>query len=512
MSKNPAWFDTDKEGLAKLVEGRGKVFVLHELISNCWDTNTKRVEVSLIKNEGRPFADLMVRDEHPEGFKNLSHAFTLFAESERKGQSEKRGRFNLGEKLVLAVCRSATIQTTSGTLVFDEDGTRSKRAAKTDKGSVFMGKLRMNAEEFEEVCKSVKRLIAPAGVLTTFNNVVLPERLPIAVFSATLPTPIPDDEGVLRMRQRKTQVEVYEPLPGEPAAIYEMGIPVLDLIDGDRYSVNVMQKVPLSMQRDSVPPSYLRELRTFVLEAVAKKLTVETAKEAWVTDALQHPDIAPSVIVTALEKRFDKPIDKIAIFDPSDREANNVLVSKGFTVVAGGTLPAAAWDNIKRGGTIKPSGQIQPTPKPYSDDPDADPATVIPRADWTPAMQWVCDLSKTLAKELLNVPITVNMVKAGKHFSACYGASRREGIRRLKEHEEWAPGGTGCLDFNVEVLGTHWFKDAALSEVLALIAHELAHETEGNHLSERYHRALQDIAGKMTVFALHFPEHFKSRP
>jgi 3-(3-hydroxy-phenyl)propionate hydroxylase len=31
---------------------------------------------------------------------DLTHAFTLFAESAKKGDAEKRGRFNLGEKLV----------------------------------------------------------------------------------------------------------------------------------------------------------------------------------------------------------------------------------------------------------------------------------------------------------------------------------------------------------------------------------------------------------------------------
>jgi hypothetical protein len=44
----------------------------------------------------------------PGRVRDLSHAFTLFAESVKKGDAEKRGRFNLGEKLVLALCDEAT--------------------------------------------------------------------------------------------------------------------------------------------------------------------------------------------------------------------------------------------------------------------------------------------------------------------------------------------------------------------------------------------------------------------
>ena len=104
------WFDVDRKGLAKLLERRGKEFLVFELIQNAWDQNVEEVTVTLREHDAFPGNyDLRVEDDDPEGFTDLAHAYTLFAESEKKGDVHKRGRFNVGEKLVLAMCESATI-------------------------------------------------------------------------------------------------------------------------------------------------------------------------------------------------------------------------------------------------------------------------------------------------------------------------------------------------------------------------------------------------------------------
>ncbi len=78
----------------------------------------------------------------PEGFKDLSHAFTLFADSNKKADPGKRGRFNLGEKLVLAICDQATISTTKGTIHFEDSERRASRSRRQP-GSLFEGVIRM---------------------------------------------------------------------------------------------------------------------------------------------------------------------------------------------------------------------------------------------------------------------------------------------------------------------------------------------------------------------------------
>lgn len=120
------WFDIDKGGLAKLMARRGKAFILYELIQNAWDQRSSIVHVELTK-AGERVAVLPVDDDDPEGFADLRHAWTLFAESGKKADPERRGRFNLGEKLVLAVCEEASISSTSGTVMFDAKGRHRSR-------------------------------------------------------------------------------------------------------------------------------------------------------------------------------------------------------------------------------------------------------------------------------------------------------------------------------------------------------------------------------------------------
>src|SRR5258708_867892 len=84
-----AWFDVDKKGLGKLVAGRSKAFVLYELLQNAWDQNVTTVQVKLSCLTGRPESEIEVEDDDPDGFADLAHAYTLFAESGKKGHAAK---------------------------------------------------------------------------------------------------------------------------------------------------------------------------------------------------------------------------------------------------------------------------------------------------------------------------------------------------------------------------------------------------------------------------------------
>jgi len=108
------WFDVDREGLRRLLEQHGKGRLVAELLQNALDETVTAVAVKLALLPGRPLAELSVEDDAPEGFLNLGHAYTLFAESYKKARPDKRGRFNLGEKLLLAACLEAHIVTTTG--------------------------------------------------------------------------------------------------------------------------------------------------------------------------------------------------------------------------------------------------------------------------------------------------------------------------------------------------------------------------------------------------------------
>lgn len=118
------------------------------------------------------------REDHydPQGFADLTHAYTLFAPSSKVRNPEQRGRFNLGEKLVIAVCEEATIITTTGTVRFD--GTRLIHTPEwRTAGTLFTGTLRLSAREHAMLHAAVRSLIPPAQVVTTFNGEALAHRL-----------------------------------------------------------------------------------------------------------------------------------------------------------------------------------------------------------------------------------------------------------------------------------------------------------------------------------------------
>ena len=222
------WFNVDKTGLAAILERRGKFFALAELISNAWDSGSERVEVVLEPIAGSPYARLNVQD-WGEGFADLDDAFTMFGRSRRAGDADKRGRFSLGEKLVLAICREARIITTSGSVTFDGNGR--KRSAVTSRmvGTEFDAEIRMTRDEYAEVCDQMKRLIPP--VATTFNGAEIVRHDSLVLFNTKLPTEIADADGQLRRSVRTATVEVYEAFDGQ-GDILELGVPVVENDNG----------------------------------------------------------------------------------------------------------------------------------------------------------------------------------------------------------------------------------------------------------------------------------------
>jgi|SRR6185437_4114969 len=385
---NNRWFEVDKEGLSNLVEKHGKGRLIAELLQNALDENVSTVAIAITPQPGRPIAEVVVVDDSPDGFRDLAHAYTLFADSCKKDNPEKRGRFNLGEKLVLALCRSATISTTTGTVVFGEDGQRhAKPRSKRERGSEFRAFIRMNRAEYDQTVTYLNTVLIPTGTTVTLNDHVLEPRIPIHTFEANLETEIADENRILRTRTRKARIELFERKVGETASLYELGLPVVET--GDKWHINVCQKVPLTLDRDNVRPSYLQRLRTLVFNEMHSHLNQEEANSTWVQEATSHPDCADPAINTFLDLRFGQ---NRASYDPTDAEAGKRIQSAGGTIVTGSMLNKQQWQKAKEADAIHPAGKISPTPRPYSDDPDAPPEKILPPDQWTRGHPGHCGL------------------------------------------------------------------------------------------------------------------------
>ena len=477
-SKAAGWFDVDKEGLAKLVERRGKGVVLLELLQNAWDTRGARNVTAHLIKDGRGVAEVLVQDDDPDGFTDIRTAWTLFAESEKKGDAERRGRFNLGEKLVLALCEEARIGSTTGTVQFSRDGGRRVGRERTKRGSYFRGFLRMTHEEVGEAVAEGRRCLPPEGVCTTLNGEEIPHREPFyRSIIEGLQTEVAGEDGILRVARRSAMVRWYLPAPGEAPMLYEMGIPVVEV--DLPFHVDIGQKIPLTFERDNVRPAYLRRIRELTLEHVHEWVTGEEATRPWVTEAL--PKAGGQAVRHVVKERFG---DKAVIADPSDREGENIAKAEGYTVVPGGSFTRSAWEAIREAQALKPAGQVTPS-RPNATVP------AVPVLDPTPAML-------QLAKFSLMV-------------------SRLEGIQGLRVTfidnptvSELASYGREAkrLTFNIGTLGRDFFEDSKRREDrVRLVIHELAHEW-GHHLESGYHRALERIGARLVEKALTDPEFF----
>jgi hypothetical protein len=472
------WFEVDKQGLANLVQRKGKGWVLLELIQNGWDTSARNVTVTLAP-DGRGRALVSVTDDDPDGFKFLHHAYTLFAPSTKGDNPELRGRFNLGEKLFLAMAEWAKLYTTKGTVVFDRSGRNIDLKQKRPHGTCLEARLFMSADEIREAQALARKLIPPAGVTTTVNGETIPERTPIQEIEATLDTEWADAEGRLKRSRRKTKVLLYEPLDGEVGTIYEMGMPVVATRDRWHYLVN--QRIPLNFERDNVTPGYLRDLRAAVLNATTEIMDPEIASQNWVMDALHSRRTTPEAVVGVVTARFGTDA---VVTDMHDREANYKAVSQGLVVVHPRSFDKEVWGRIREvrdefdPNFLRPAGQVTPGDK-ILEGLIANQQPVELADD----VEVVTRYAAMVGEKLLGFTPAVKVVRTDDlGYLACYGS--------------------GQITFNMSVLGKAWFSLSNQAEIDALLLHEFAHERISNHLSSDWANEVARLGGLMRKFTL----------
>jgi hypothetical protein len=479
--------EVDLTGLRKLIAKRGKGWIIGELLQNAWDAlqacpndeGTGRVEVTLERVERRPnTAWLVVKDDSAAGFTDLTHAFTLFAESNKKGDPTLRGRFNIGEKLVIAIAEAASIVSTSGSVHF-KNNRRRKGDEAIKAGTIVKALIPMTSEEMFEALAFARRCISPPSVRTTINGQVLSVRRPLRTGSCTLQTVVADDEGYLIRRDRKTDVRILAKV-GDQAWLYEMGLPLVELSD-DAFDVDVCQKVPVDWERRNVPAAWLRNLRAEVLNWTYDMLDAETASSRAVTEAIAKAE--DEAVRHVIAMRFPNA----ATYDVNDREANSQAVSQGMQIVPGRTFDKETWEAIRRTEALKPASHYHPTPKPFGE--EGKPAGLVAP---TPAMGRFKAFCRWLSREILGHDIRVLFYERmnDNGVAACYSKEARE------------------LGFNMRRLGKAWFADQLSERHLDIVVHEFGHDYASDHLSMKYHNGLTEIAARIALLAIARPNSF----
>ncbi len=475
------WFAVDKEGLGKLLAERGAPFAVLELLQNAFDTEATRVDLHLSRagEEEEGTYHLIVKDNDPTGFSNLAHAFTLFAESEKKGKATLRGRFNLGEKLVLALCSTARIASTKGTILFDADG-RHESSEHTDVGSEIDLRIRLTDDDADEVERLVRTVLFPEGVRVTFNARVLDPRKPVRQVSAKLPTIAARPNGTLYNTNRKTTVNLVEPAEGEKPHLYEMGIPVVEI--DLPFHADVQQKVPLGFSRDAVNPTYARALYVAVVNEASDLIARgDTVGKSWAADALSDPNISADAVRAIIEAKYGRPVEELVRYDPSDPESKTEAQSLGMDVVGGRAFTPEQWDNINRAGFIPAAGRVAPSRNSImkaAKDEEAAEEITVPEAEYTADQRAAVRYAGALVMALIGKPLEVRIVRSSVNYVASWHKSNKQ----------------PRLTFNTKkITRKQWADEQWLDDVLL---HETAHQFADDHLDHRFYEAAFRLGAK----------------
>jgi len=461
------WFAVDRSGLKALQEGKPKIYLLRELIQNGLDEKTPFLKVNM-KYE-TPYAHISVEDGSPEGFKYLEDSFTLFRHTSKREDPNQRGRYNLGEKQVFSLCKEARVKTTKGMVTFNKRGRTLNRTSKRESGSVINITVKMSKSDFLEL-EGVKTYLPPKHIKFYVNDELVPYKPPYKSFETKLTTEIQIDTA-LRKTVRKTTVDIHKE---DTSRIYEMGIPICE-IDCE-YSIDVQQKVPLSSDRDSVSPAFLRDLYAEVLNHTYEELKEENSSENWVRAGMSDERVSDEAVKKVIKERFG---EKNCIANPKDPYSRDKALTAGYTTVHGREMSKDEWTNVKRAGAMESSTHLfKPT---FTNDGKLYPPNK--------AMLNIRAYYIALAKKLLGIDITVDFWEAPVGNVADYDKNRKN------------------MRLFVNKLGKKFFNTISV-QVDSLWIHEISHE-KGFHTDDAYIDACTDLGGELKRLALRDPAFFK---
>lgn len=468
MNKN--WFEVDRKGLRALQAGKSKTFVIRELVQNAFDEAITECRVT-VKWVGRHLT-VIVEDDSPEGFLDLRHAYTLYADTYKRRDAEKRGRFNMGEKEVISICEYAEIITTKGAVSFSIEGRRNRQVTRF-RGSHVRLEMHAKKEELLELTDYAKTILPPKGIKYYVDEEIIPYQEPFKTCEEILATEILDENGAFRSTQRKTRIDIHK---SDDPHLFEMGIPVCKIDCG--YSINVQQKIPLSTDRTKVSQSYLKHLYAFILNQTYECLTEDTSSDTWVRTASTSPKVSGAAITEVVKKRFG---DKVVVANPNDRVSIDRAVSEGYRVIRGAEMNAEEWANVKKNDIIESSSSK------FGSLPATDCKTVKP----TSIQEAIGEFAWKLANIFFAVSIKISWVHS-------------------KQSNYLAEYGHKTLVFNLAKIPDHWWtltKGMIDRAILDLLIHELCHE-KGYHYEKSYHEALTFMGSKLVIMMRDKPEFF----
>jgi len=466
--------EVDLKGLAEIYGDKPKTFIINELTQNAWDENIKECKIDITSNYQNGMTAVRVEDDSPEGFKQFEHVWTMFAHTSKRDNAEQRGRFNIGEKLVIALCVTTggwvEIKTTKGKVTFDANGRHENYAIKTNRGSVITAVFKATTQEVLDIVHHTAHLLVPANIRYIVNGKQIKPRPIVKTFKATLLTDIMVGD-VLKVQKRETSINLVD--GGAQSFIYEMGIPIMET--DCPWHIDVQQKVQLNLDRDNILPSYVQDLYAEVLNATHKDINEDQASMLWVRTAMKDDRCKPETVKAIMEKRFGP---KFCIANPHDVHSMEKAISSGYIPVYGREMSREEWNRAKAVMDIPTSSGL------FGEKGYADAKHVEPNN----RMNEVKRLVEKIAKRILGINVNVKFVTADATTLADYARD------------------THTLRFNVGRLPRNFFDTPVSVRVLDLCIHEIGHEKES---MTEYHELLTRLGAELVIMALNEPQFFR---
>ena len=444
----PERFTVDTLGMRQLHQQRQPEQLVKELVQNVFDEEAQNCKVTI--QQFQAGVRVIVEDDGP-GFRNVSDAYTLMGDTAKRMDPERRGRFNMGEKEVICVAVWATVETVGSTVEFPEDGGRLVRPNRRRRGTRITAMMPWGDEEREHLIQRMRMIRPPEETNYSVNGKRVRREPELRIGRMELDTVVQDTPGSpMRATRRRTDIHIL-PKSEDSGWIYEMGIPIQEIESS--YSVDVMQKVPMPPNRDTVSEAYLKKIYTEILNVMHDEMPPEYFSENWVRTGVENRAVETASVKSVIRNRHG---DHVVTWS-SNLDANMKATDAGYQVLHPRNLGKAELENMRRLGELKSANEI------FGRDDEEENTIIEPGDPVRDAFaEWVATLGRMAGKEV--TPVFTRNERSTQIASCTMNTQNPE------------------MRFNTHHLDQEFFAERG-EEQLDLVIHELGHAEMSGEMS-----------------------------
>ena len=384
----PERFTVSHTGMRELHANRPPWQLVKELIQNAWDEAPEATICTVeIKPQHREEATLIIVTDDGPGFADISDAWTLMKHTPKRYQPNKRGRFNMGEKEIVSVALEAEVETVGNTVTFPRMGSRVVSPNKRQKGTQIKVLMPWDEEQAAELAEKLATF-RPTECRLVINKKETKTRTPVAVRSTILNTVLQEAPNQpIRNTKRRTEIHILERNDPEKSWLYEMGIPIQPI--STPWDVDVMQKVPMPPNRDTVSEAYLSDIYAEVLNESHEIMDAKQFGDQWVKQAIEDPRTEAPAVVATVTGRYG---DKVLLTSPN-ADANMRAAQDSYELINPRSLSSVERERFRNEAGVQTTNQLFGREEPSTEEYEPQTDDEIAFAQWVVDMADKADLT-----------------------------------------------------------------------------------------------------------------------